>query len=239
MRLTKEIRSRIVHEAMKLKFGDRENELEEKKAKAADVAYDVLMGEGRRKHVDALPASFFLKSSYVTVALDGKKLRLSFKTKNDGKLSDFSRSLPYECRHGDVAESLSMNSRLVRGRTARLADMIDEIVEEADAIYKAREILRVDLQGMIAAFTTRKSLIKAWPEVEPLLDRILPVVGPGAASSENQKSLAVRAEKLTEALGLPESARAITPGKTAPKVVRRSKKARKPCRAKTTSSPSR
>lgn len=181
VRLTKEMRLKILSRLVEHAFGKLAKELQADDdafglAVYVDV-YDPLV----RRRMRALPEGFIAKKCAIRVAFGGQQNQVSWRG-----------FLPIAAKHVyDRAKSY-------------LSD--DPLSQRHDALERRRNLLRAErdgvwsqIKGVLESCTTLKQLVEIWPEAESFV-RDFAEQGPAAVTA-----LALPIKSLNELLGLPPS----------------------------------
>lgn len=205
-RLTNAARRQIRDHLLEQKFTEREGELSLLEAEIADLAYEVYITPTEMKYIKKLPRGMFDTSSSISVAVDGQQHDFDFckrATKKDPHRKQGEERLTGDDLSGwrNIPDRLSLNTRTASGKKKELADAVTRWVRESEAIKNEKAEVRNNIDAVLDSSTTRRNLIKAWPEIEPTLDRIWTENDESVAPT---KALAVSMTALNQSLDLPE-----------------------------------
>lgn len=145
MKLTKQIKDRIVANILDDTFGARETALKEEKVALADDIYFNYYTPYKTT-MSKLPAAFFYSSSSFSIKIGGY-----------GRTVHMSTSRLFSAQH--TYGSVHLDDKGVF--EARYV----ELMKKSDALIKDKDGLERTLRSVIEPVTTDKKLVEVWPEV--------------------------------------------------------------------------
>lgn len=152
MKLTKEMKEKIVRNVVKSTLAERTTALSNAQYALADDVYSFIVGP-HKKAISALPDGFMCERESIGVAMGNKGYRnyLSFR--------DGVRRVPANDRH-----NIEEDSALFREW--------DRINKLSDTLSQDEKTLKLTTRGFLAGVNTMKQLVEAWPGSVEFLDGI-------------------------------------------------------------------
>lgn len=151
MKLTKEMKEKIVRNVVKSTLAERTMILSNAQYALADDVYSYIVGP-HKKAIAALPAGFMCERETIGVAMGNKGFRnyLNFREV---------RRVPSADRHA-IAEDSALFKEW------------DRLNKLSDALSQDEKALKLTTRGLLAGVNTMKQLVDAWPGSVEFLDGI-------------------------------------------------------------------
>lgn len=154
MRLTNDLRDKIVRSAVQKVFAERRNDLKKEDGKLAMLVYDILYPKDIQNRMNALPAEFFNQSSHV-YALDSATSRSSEYIK---------LTLTSSRRISARDNSWKAPCLTIHSVDTPLACRIRTLVKKQGKCDLDQANLETHLRRMLAGIHTLKQLQAEWPD---------------------------------------------------------------------------
>lgn len=187
MRLTNEIRDRVVRALIEGRFGERNKKLQKDRAAFGLAIYKKRFTKKERDLMDSLPPGWLCAVSTIRACRGGSR-----------NVDQF--VLP-ECVPMPFSEYISV-LLVVDEECPKLAERWDSLREAADTLRREKTQATSEAIQIIAANTSSKGLKEHWPEIADVVDTCCPASGPSMA-------LAVPIARANELFGLGQGPRLV------------------------------
>lgn len=155
IRLTKQLRERILFELLKDKFKDKEAEIEKKKINLANQIYESKYSQAERDLMTSLPIGWLEVRTGIYASLGGEFLQFEFE-KNSPKR--YPHSQGHAC--------------LIKEDTGKLTKAYQHIKSLIENLKDERGLLREKINSILYSAKSDKRLREIWPEISIVLDLV-------------------------------------------------------------------
>lgn len=169
MRLTNEIRGRLVRALIEKRFGERSEKIQKDRAALGIAIYKKRFTKKERDLMDSLPRGWLPADSTIRACRGG-----------GGRSVDHFRLLepvPVPIRESGCNSVLLV----VDEKYPKLAERWDRLAEATDTLRREKNQAEREAHQIIAANTSSKGLKEHWPEIADVVDTCCPASGPSMA----------------------------------------------------------
>lgn len=165
VRLSNDLRDKIAKELMARAFDKREAALKQTEGKLAKDIYLSLYPAAVRRKMTSLGQHFFETTSHITVQAGGDFIRLNLPEAFDGKREQVLIGEHHSGYHHVMEVYDAKHEFTNRIRTLQYAKT---------KLKEDKEQARAEVRGALFSVSTVNRLIKVWPEVEPVVKKLVP-----------------------------------------------------------------